>query len=253
VHGFTQSAASWRPVASRLAAAGLDVLTWDVPGHGGSPTVPPRLDLPGAAELLGRAGGRATYVGYSLGARICLHLALLRPELAERVVLAGVTAGIEDAGEREERRAADERLAAELEQGGDEALPRWIDRWLSGPLFAHLTPEQADRESRLVNSAAGLAAALRCLGTGAQRPLWEDVARLAMPVLVVAGGLDAKFVGLGRRLADSVGTNATFVQVPDAGHAAPFEVPERFAEMVAAFCRDEPATGGAPAPVTAAG
>ena len=243
VHGFTQSSRSWDPIATRLEATGVEVLAWDVPGHGDSPKVPAGLDLPGAAEMLGEAGGRATYVGYSLGARICLQLAILRPELVERMVLAGVTAGIEDLDEREERRAADERLACELDGGGEAGLPQWIDRWLSGPLFAHLTAEHADRESRLRNTAAGLAAALRCLGTGTQRPLWEDAGAIGIPVLIVAGELDPKFTELGQRLAQAIGINATFVLVPGSGHAAPFEAPGPFAEMVGAFARGQGLAG----------
>ena len=39
----------------------------------------------------------------------------------------------------------------------------------------------------------GWLSSLRLAGTGAQRPLWSDLAVLSMPVLIVAGALDDKF------------------------------------------------------------
>jgi 2-succinyl-6-hydroxy-2,4-cyclohexadiene-1-carboxylate synthase len=232
LHGFTQSARSWRPLEGELGA-GHELILPDLPGHGQSQ--PATGGLAEAAALVAAAAGAATYVGYSLGGRVALHLALARPELVERLVLVGTTAGIEDLDEREQRKAADDRLAEELEGVGDEGVPGFLDEWLAGPLFAHLTEEQADREARLVNTAAGLASALRLLGTGAQLPLWEEVGILEMPVLVVAGEDDAKFVDAGRRLASAIGPNALFVLAPGCGHAVPFEQPEAFGRLMVNF------------------
>ncbi len=231
VHGFTQSAASWSRVAGVLSASGLEVLMPDLPGHGASP--PADGDLWAAAEQLGRSCGRAVYVGYSLGGRVCLHLALGRPDLVAGLVLVSTTAGIEDADERDERRACDAALADRIEEGGDDGLPGFLDEWLAQPLFAALGESAADRPARLLNSAGGLAGSLRAHGTGTQLPLWERVHELEMPVTVVAGSEDAKFADLGARLAMAVGANASFVLVPGAGHAAPFEQPEAFARLVA--------------------
>lgn len=232
LHGFTQSALSWRPLEAVLGA-GHELVLPDLPGHGQSG--PATGGLAAAAALVASAGGAGTYVGYSLGGRVALHLALARPELVERLVVVGTTAGIEDLDEREQRKVADDRLAEEIEARGDEGVPGFLDEWLAGPLFAHLTAEQADREARLVNTAGGLASALRHLGTGAQLPLWEEVGTLEMPVLVVAGEDDAKFVDAGRRLASAIGANALFVLAPGCGHAVPFEQPEAFGRLVVDF------------------
>ena len=87
-------------------------------------------------------------------------------------------------------------------------MPEFVESWLAGPLFAHLSEEQADRPSRLTNSAAGLAASLRTVGTGTQAPLWERLGELDMPVLVMAGALDAKFAALAERTAAAIGPDA---------------------------------------------
>lgn len=232
VHGFTQSGASWRPVAAALSE-GCEVVAPDLPGHGTSP--PAAGDLFTAARQLADACGRATYVGYSMGGRVCLHLALAAPHLVERLVLVSATAGIEDVEEREARRAADAELADRIEKGGNEALAAFVEEWLAGPLFSDLDEQTADRGARLVNTATGLAGSLRLHGTGSQQPLWERLGSLEMPVVVVAGERDTKFVDLGARLVSAIGANARFVPVPGAGHAACFEQPEGFARLLEAF------------------
>jgi len=252
VHGFTQTLASWEPLAGRLRRR-WQVVRVDLPGHGGSGAA--RADLPTTAALLGAAveglekgsdagtagAGRGlshsraacgAFVGYSLGGRVCLRLALDRPDLVRALVLLGASPGIADAGERAERRAADEALARELERGG---VAAFLDRWLAGPLFATLPAGRAGRSERLGNSAAGLAAALRLLGTGAQEPLWARLPELAAPVLLVAGELDGKFAALAGRMAAAIGPRARVALVPHAGHAAHLEQPERFGDLVEGF------------------
>lgn len=242
VHGFTQSASSWEPVVASIRAAGgedLEIVTWTLPGHGGASTLGAACDLPAAAAALGEACGKAMYVGYSMGGRLALQLALDRPELVSRLLLVSATAGIEDLEERAARRLSDEALARRIEAGGDAGLPAFLDEWLAGPLFSDLGDAGAGRAARLVNSASGLASALRALGTGAQLPSWERLGELAVPVLVLAGERDEKFVALGQRLASASGGHGRFVLVPGAGHAACFEQPESFSRLLVAFAHGQ--------------
>lgn len=212
VHGFSQTGASWAGV---LDGEAVDVVVGD--------------DLWSTAGWLGEVGGTADYVGYSMGGRLCLHLALARPDLVRRLVLLGATAGIDDEWERLERRTADEALAASVERDGADAF---LQRWLAQPLFARL-PRSGPRQ----RDPAVLAASLRRLGTGVQEPLWDRLPELRMPVLVLAGDHDTKFVDIGRRLAAAVGANATFATVAGAGHAAHLERPAAFRTVVEAWLR----------------
>lgn len=223
VHGFTQTARSWGQLAARLAAD-HEVVAVDAPGHGDSADV--RADLPTGARLLGAAGGRATYVGYSMGGRLCLHLALARPDLVERLVLVSATAGIERAEDRRARRDADEALARSLERDG---LDAFLARWVAQPLFAGLTdPGLADRRR---NTVEGLASSLRLAGTGTQEPLWDRLGALTMPVLVVAGADDAKFVAAAERMAALL-PRATLRIVDGAGHTVHLERPDAFLTLL---------------------
>src|SRR6266498_1374055 len=168
-------------------------------GHGGSAA--PEASFAEAAALLGEAGGAAAYVGYSLGGRLCLRLALDRPDLVRSLVLIGASPGLDDPAVRAARRASDEALAAELERVG---LERFLDRWLAQPLFASLPPERAGRADRLANTTRGLAASLRLHGTGAQEPLWDRLATLRPPTLLITGARDQKFAGIAERMTKAI-------------------------------------------------
>jgi 2-succinyl-6-hydroxy-2,4-cyclohexadiene-1-carboxylate synthase len=194
-------------------------------------------DLEAGALALGETGGPATYVGYSMGGRLALHLALARPDLVRRLVLIGATGGIDDDEDRLARRAADEALADHLEQIGVEAF---VDEWLAQPLFAGLTPAAAAREQRLENTAEGLAGSLRTAGTGTQTPLWDRLSRIDVPVLVLAGVDDAKFSAVAGRLGRSIGPNATVALVPRSGHTAQLENPADTASIIRRWLRAHP-------------
>lgn len=236
VHGFTQTGRCWGPFAEDLAKD-HEVMLVDAPGHGGSSTV--RADLWEGAELVGATGGGATYVGYSMGGRLALHLALARPGLVERLVLIGATGGIDDDAERAARRAADGALADHLLDVG---VPAFLDEWLAQPLFAGLTTATACRDERLANTAEGLASSLRLAGTGTQEPLWDRLGAIGVPVLLLAGVDDAKFSAVAGRLARSIGPNATVALVPRAGHSAQLESPLDTASIVRRWLRAHPIT-----------
>ena len=225
VHGFTQTAHSWDLIARRLARR-YEVVSVDAPGHGDSSAVD--ADLPSAAPMLGVAGGPATYVGYSMGGRLCLHLALARTDLVRRLVLVSTTAGIEDPAERAARRRSDDDLAASIERDG---VDLFLDRWLALPMFATLPPDVASLDDRRRNTAAGLASSLRLAGAGAQASLWNRLGELPMPVLVVAGEHDPKYVAIGRRLAELI-PQTTFAVIENAGHAVHLEQPDAFAGVL---------------------
>ena len=164
VHGFTQTRRSWGHVIDAFADR-FETVAVDAPGHGESGDL--RLDLPDAADALGRLAGTATYVGYSMGGRLALHLAVSSPAVVERLVLVSSTAGIVDPAARADRRAADETRAAEIERDG---VDSFLDRWLALPLFAGLPRGSAGLDERRTNTADGLASSLRLAGNRSAGP-----------------------------------------------------------------------------------
>jgi 2-succinyl-6-hydroxy-2,4-cyclohexadiene-1-carboxylate synthase len=234
VHGFTQTRKSWGRVAEGLATS-HQVVAVDAPAHGLSSSY--RVGLEEGARLLGEIGNEAAYVGYSMGGRLALHLALAAPYLVRKLVLVGATAGIEIDHERSARRAADEILADGLEKDG---LDAFLERWLANPLFATLPPEAAGVEERKANTVEGLAASLRLMGTGTQQDLWGRLPELTMPALLVVGEHDEKFTAVAHRMAAVWGGGAARVAVIEgAGHAAHLERPDAFLETVVPFLDDD--------------
>jgi len=160
VHGFSQNRNCWGPVADDLATD-HEVVRIDAPGHGRSSEF--HAGLRTGARLIADQGGRATYLGYSMGARFVLHLALANPELVERLVLIGGTGGIDDPEARAERKRNDDAMATRLERDG---VDRFLEAWLAQPLFAGLSDDMQFRDARRENTIDGLAESLRQAGTG---------------------------------------------------------------------------------------
>lgn len=234
LHGFTQTGQSWEPLVDAMAS-GRRFLAPDAPGHGSSSDV--TADMWGTAALLAEhVPEPATWVGYSMGGRTALHVALAHPASVGRLVLVSATAGLEDEQQRLARRKSDEALAQLVETEG---VGPFLERWLSQPLFTGLPAERAQMSERLTNTATGLASSLRLSGTGSQDPLWGRLAELgarALPVLLVAGERDVKYVDLAYRLATGIGPCARVAVVAGAGHACHLERPEEVASIVDDFC-----------------
>jgi 2-succinyl-6-hydroxy-2,4-cyclohexadiene-1-carboxylate synthase len=195
------------------------------------------------AELLKRtvaatAGRAAGWVGYSMGGRMALHVALAYPAAVPKLALISTSAGIGDDAERAARRAADEALAKRLDGAGPQGLHDFLEGWLAQPLFATLPRERAGLDERLTNSPAGLASSLRLAGAGVQEPLWDRLGELRqreLPVLFIAGELDPKYTKLAHAMADAIGRSAEVHMVRGAGHACHLERPEEVATELARF------------------
>jgi 2-succinyl-6-hydroxy-2,4-cyclohexadiene-1-carboxylate synthase len=216
VPGFTQTLSSWDAVRAALA---LDSSAVDVPQ---------RPTFTATASAIGDAGGTGTYVGYSMGGRLCLQLAVDRPDVVTRLVLVSASPGLADDDARAARRASDEDLARNLEQVGVDSFLR---DWLAQPLFATVPANAPGLDERHTLTAAFLAHCLRTLGTGAMDSLWDRLATLRMPVTLVTGRKDAKFTEIARRMMPRLAPGTEHVEL-DAGHAIPLEAPEALARVI---------------------
>ena len=238
LHGFTGTARTWSSFVDTWAGSHR-VIAPDLLGHGGSeaPTDTAAYALERQAEglrdLLTLLGAIPSAVlGYSMGARLALVLALRFPELVDRLVLESPSAGIADPAERAAKRAADERLANDIERDG---VAAFIDRWEALPLFAtqaQLSPSasQAQRQERLRHRASGLAGSLRGGGQGTMAPLHDGLGGLAMAASVIAGALDTVGLERARAVAAAI-PGARLDVVEGAGHAPHLEQPDAFIRL----------------------
>lgn len=226
LHGFTGDAGTMQAITSRLDG---EVDIPDLAGHGPGPhpTDVAAYSIDGMADAaLSRHDGPVHLVGYSMGGRVALTAACRWPDRVRSLSLIGASAGLVDADERRERAASDDALAELIRSD----LDAFVDRWMANPLFATQARLGADflaaaRAQRLRNDPIALARSIRSASTGRMRPLHADLARCTMPVALIAGADDPKFVGIARDLATRM--PAARVHIIDAaGHAAHLEQPD---------------------------
>ncbi len=242
IHGFTGRAAVWDDIRSDLAES-FACHAIELPGHGEFADLDDTqaFTFSGVAARINREFTeqrlqRVNLWGYSLGGRMAMHVALSHPERIDCLILESSSPGLADPVERQTRIESDDELAQRIESEG---LESFVDYWTSLPLFASqksLPParQELGRRLRLGGSSKGYAAALRAFSVGRQEPLHNRLRELTMPVLVIAGELDQKYLELGEYMARSI-PNAQFRIIPKAGHAPHWERPEETSSVVAEF------------------
>jgi len=239
LHGFAGSATEWGDGLEGLRAAGFSPVALDLPGHGRR-----RGEQAGSAFALdatlasidAERGAPGPLLGYSMGGRLALHYALQYPGQVSRLVLESSSAGLASEEERSARRSADAQLADRILDSG---IKCFVDEWEASPLFSSQTglPESVRervRAGRLSNDPDSLAAALRGLGTGTLPSLWERLAEISVPTLLIVGECDRKFSEIGIRMIQEM-PDARLEVVSGAGHNVHVEKPAEWCHSVASF------------------
>lgn len=227
LHGFAGTHRTWDGVLFHLNGERYRPLALDLPGHGELAHWGQPIDFDTCvAWVLERSPERFVLCGYSMGGRIAMQLALAAPERVVRLVLAASSPGIEDAAERDSRRAADRALADAVEGASIEEFAR---RWCAQPMFAHdpAGVEALARADYCRNEPAAVAAVLRGLGTGEMTPLWSRLGELSMPVTLLAGDRDEKFQRTVARMAELLPDAG--IEIVPGGHRLPLESPRELA------------------------
>jgi 2-succinyl-6-hydroxy-2,4-cyclohexadiene-1-carboxylate synthase len=238
LHGYTGSSSTWSPFLGAFGSARA-VITVDLLGHGSSdsPPDPGRYrvercveDLTALVDHLGIDS--FDLLGYSMGGRVALHLALALGNRVRGLILESASPGIPEEAERSLRLREDEALADLIEREG---IERFVDHWERLPLWrsqSQLSPSEREelRRQRLGNDPRGLAASLRGMGAGATPPLHDRLKELS-GALLIAGVLDEKYVRLAAEMERRIPGSRTAV-VAGAGHAVHLERPREFTEIV---------------------
>lgn len=241
LHGFTGAPESGHGLQSALAALGglgglgkVGEVGWEAPwllGHGTAPNLTRSTSFEDEARYLLESTMSRVCVGYSLGSRLALAMAVLAPERFDRLVLIGVSPGLETQEERDARALEDEVRATSLERDG---LVAFVDAWQALPLFDEDTlPADARakrRALRLAHTPTGLAAALRVLGLG-QMPSYKERIQGLPTTHIVVGERDTKFRNIAVDMAAN--SDAEVHIVPEAGHDALLWAPSLIARIAA--------------------
>lgn len=239
LHGFSGDASTWRAVTERLADC-CQCFAIDLLGHGRSnaPADATRYRMESVAadivNLLDElALTKPNLLGYSMGGRLALFLALHYPGRFGGLVLESASPGLADDGARAERRRRDHRLAQMIEKDG---IASFVAAWESLPLWTSQSAAQirTQRTQRMSNSALGLANSLRGMGTGTQPNLWEKLPNLTAPTCLIVGERDEKYRRTNQLMAAAMPQSSLSI-IPAAGHNTHLENPDAFCRTLLSF------------------
>lgn len=239
LHGFTGSTETWTSVIDLLGEE-FKCIAIDLTGHGKT-TVPKDYnrysmeeqitDLEYVFDQLKLA--KFTLVGYSMGGRVALAYTLRYTKRVSSLILESASPGLIEESERIERKKADAKLSTKIMQNG---IQEFVDFWEEIALFNSQKKLSADiknavREERLSQSKIGLANSLLGIGTGSQTSYWHQLSKIDLPVLLITGEIDKKFVQISEEMLKFLPFAEHRIQKA-IGHAIHVENPVLFATMV---------------------
>ncbi|MGB6299457.1 MAG: 2-succinyl-6-hydroxy-2,4-cyclohexadiene-1-carboxylate synthase [Rivularia sp. (in: cyanobacteria)] len=210
LHGFMGNSNEFNEAIS-LLADDFHCLNIDLPGHGKTQvlnddcyTMVKTAD--GLITLLDKLKiDRCFLVGYSMGGRLALYLTLNFPQYFNRVILESATPGLSIQEEKLERIKRDEQIARKLSRSIDKGnFRKFLDNWYSQGIFGNIKnhPQFEQMiENRLQNNPLELAKSLRLMGTGVQPSLWEKLAENKVPLFLLVGENDLKFIDINTKMA----------------------------------------------------
>ena len=224
-HGLFGSGRNWGAIGKRLSDA-FHVLAPDMRNHGDSPWCDTQSYPDMAGDLAGLLDGPADVVGHSMGGKAAMMLALTRPDLVRRLVVADIAP-----------------VAYTHSQAHNIAAMRAVD--LSGVTRRAQAAAQLDVDETVKPFL------LQSLDTGARRWRlnldvleremdsiigWPEVdGRFDGPALFLSGGA-SDYVQPGHR--DTIRAlfpNARFARIPGAGHWLHAEKPQDFEKTLRVF------------------
>jgi 2-succinyl-6-hydroxy-2,4-cyclohexadiene-1-carboxylate synthase len=244
LHGFLGSGRDWLPIAEKLSER-FHCLMADLPGHGENrkPVKSGPVAFHEAAlQLLYLVdsvhSGPLHLVGYSMGGRMALYLALRFADWFTTTTIVSGSPGLRTEEERNLRRLNDEKLALELERDPE----GFLDRWYHLPLFETLAGHPSFPEilaARRTGDPKALASSLRALGNGSQPSLWQELPGNRLPIMFCAGEKDAKFVEIAHQMVN-LRPGSSLEIFPGCGHTLHVENRALFLDRLIFFINKHP-------------
>uniref|UniRef100_A0A0A0KQZ1 Mandelate racemase/muconate lactonizing enzyme C-terminal domain-containing protein n=1 Tax=Cucumis sativus TaxID=3659 RepID=A0A0A0KQZ1_CUCSA len=253
LHGCLGTGEDWLTIMKGVSGSAR-CISLDLPGHGESTTEKNDCDVHGVeepsfsmevvADLLYKliqhlAPGKAivNVVGYSMGARIAMYMALRFGDKIGRAVIISGSPGLKDKVARKIRRVKDDSRARVLKLYG---LQSFLEAWYGGELWKSLRehPHYSQIIARRLkhDDVQPLAKALSELSIGRQPQLWDELKCCKTPLSIIVGEKDTKFKTIAQQILSQINTSKRIkdepavdlheiVEIPDSGHAAHLENP----------------------------
>lgn len=247
IHGFISSTLIWSEVFLPLAGAGFRVIAMDLPGYGYSDK--PRdgrytIDAQAHAvvRLMDQLGiEKATIVGASYGGAIAATMALDHPQRVARLMLVGPVTN-------DEPRKKFLLRVASLPIIGDIITPlylgsRWALRKRMEDMYRRIgsafDEHKLAARHHLLATANTHRAMIRTVRNWRANRISRQAPLIQQPTMIVWGEDDTHIpLQDGFRLRDAI-PNSRLIVFRHCGHLPPSECPERFAEVLADFCKSD--------------
>ncbi|MBD2775162.1 2-succinyl-6-hydroxy-2,4-cyclohexadiene-1-carboxylate synthase [Iningainema tapete] len=247
LHGFMGNSHEFDE-AIQLLSEEFYCLTVDLPGHGKTQVLGDDHCYTMANTALALIKlldelkiSKSFLIGYSMGGRLALYLTLYFPQRFTKVILESASPGLQTETERLERVKRDEQIARKLERSVDKSdFANFLLNWYNQPIFGSIKNHslfQKILENRLQSNPIELAKSLRLMGTGCQPSLWSKITENKIPVLLIVGENDTKFVDINTKIAQM----SEFFQlkvISNSSHNVHFENTSAFVQNVRDFLTD---------------
>jgi len=239
LHGFLGDYSDWQEIVHSLADRYYCVAV-DLPGHGASREdyADAAYTLPGAAQLLQaelQTLAAPTVVGYSMGGRLALYMAIHHPDMADRFVMESASPGLLNPADATLRWQNEQHWA---ERWRTEPIDTVLEDWYRQPVFAGLADHPSVYERMLarrrLNDGRQMARSMLGMSVATQDPLWGQLPALRRDVLVLAGARDRKYRAVAELMAQHSG-RITVDVIPEAGHNTHLEAPTAFVAALSQF------------------
>ncbi|BAZ11002.1 alpha/beta hydrolase fold protein [Calothrix sp. NIES-4071] len=247
LHGFMGNCEEFEDVVSLLSSSNkFSFLTLDLPGHGktqvlgGDNYYTMEFIAEGIINLLNELKiYKCFIVGYSMGGRLALYLALNFPERFLKVVLESASPGLSTQSQRLERVKSDKQIARKLNRiNTNEEFAAFLSAWYNQSIFGNIKNHSKYNDliaTRMENNPFELAKSLCWMGTGTQPSLWEKLQSNILPMLLLVGEYDKKFIDLNTKMAKMCKSCQLDI-ILGAGHNIHFEQPEVFWQRIMNEC-----------------
>lgn len=205
------------------------------------------LEMPVAADwqsslkqLAESIPDQSIVIGYSMGARLVLGVALEFPQRCAGLVFVSGNPGLETDEARQQRWVADQQIAQQLSDQfsnstESKSLEPFLERWYQADVFATVPKKirQAEVARKLALSSSAWQTILRSNSVSRQPNYWPRLMELLMPTQVIAGELDEKYREIAVRFdKESPPSNVFKTIVPNCGHIVHREQPEVLVQAI---------------------
>lgn len=242
IHGFTGSLQDWGQF-EKFFPNDFNLVGIDLIGHGKSDS-PSDLRYYSTDSIIRQikkvkeavTGKKIFLLGYSMGGRAALNYALSLPYDLEGLILESATAGIINSALKFERERTDRNLAEFIQSN---PIEKFVDDWMDKEIFqtqknlSHSILNEI-RNRKLDCNKTGIANSLLGFSAGVMNPVFDKLSELRIPVQLICGELDNKFVDINLQMQKLL-PNSKLSIIKNSGHNVHLEETKQYADIVYSF------------------